>query len=323
MSSDRDVPSVEASPRELVVADTHAGERLDRFAARALDVPRGYAQRLCERGILRLEGRTAAKGAVLTPGMRITVLRFRHPREGPTPEPDLDLAILAEHAGLVAVDKPAGQPTHPLDYDETGTLVNAMLGRWPRMRTVGEGGLVCGVVHRLDVGTSGVQLFATSQSAWERARNAFVRHRVDKRYLARVHGCIEREAGIELRLESRGARMRVVPSGGHVARTHIRPLQSDGATTLVEARIPTGVRHQIRVSLAWLGHPIVGDTLYGSTLALARFWLHAESITLEGFEARAPIPRELEDWPPTAEPGEAAPSAPRPVRPAPRSESPE
>jgi 23S rRNA-/tRNA-specific pseudouridylate synthase len=171
--------------------------------------------------------------------------------------------------------------------------VNAFLARFPVAAGIGGEGLQCALVHRLDTLTSGVLLFATDADAFADARKAFQSGRAQKRYLARVHGHIEAELELRLRLAHRGERMRVVSSGGLEARARARPLERDAETTLLEVDLYTGVRHQIRVSLAHCGHPIVGDRVYGSPTVLDRHWLHALELRIDTFAARAEPPPEL------------------------------
>jgi 23S rRNA-/tRNA-specific pseudouridylate synthase len=147
-----------------------------------------------------------------------------------------------------------------------------------------------GVVHRLDRDTSGVLLFARTEEAWQRARAAFDERRVEKTYLALVHGRLQGEHEISLSLGHRGDRMRVVKRGGRTALTRLRGVEIRDGTTLVEARPVTGLMHQLRVSLAELGHPVVGDRVYGSSRREERHWLHASRIRLDGFEAASEPP---------------------------------
>lgn len=277
-------------PRRIVVPRTDAGNRLDRFLAERLGLSRGYVQRLLARERVRLDGHAAAKGATLRAGDAIEILEFRHPREGPRANPALDLPVLAQGGGLLAVDKPAGLPTHPLDFEETHTALNGVLARHPELAGIGEGGVRSGVVHRLDTGTSGVLVFATDPEAWSRARASFRERRVEKRYVARVHGRLARPLECALRLEPRGDHMRVVADGGVAAETRFAPLAAGADTSLVEAFPATGAMHQIRASLAHLGHPIVGDGLYGSPVVLGRHLLHACRIRIREFEASSPLP---------------------------------
>jgi 23S rRNA pseudouridine1911/1915/1917 synthase len=279
--------------RSIAVGPAEAGNRLDAVVARRLGLSRGWVRKLLASERVLLGGRPAAKGAILRAGDRIDVLPFAGPEAGPISNPGMSVSILREAAGLIAIDKPAGWPVHPLDPDETGTALNALVALHPELVGVGEGGLRSGVVHRLDPGTSGVLVFAIDERAWREARSAFAEKRVAKRYVARVHGAFAGEREIELRLESRGTHVRVVGSGGRVASSHVRALETGPETSLVEIAMRTGVRHQIRASLAEIGHPVVGDRLYGSELELDRFWLHAVSIAWDDFSAEAELPAEL------------------------------
>lgn len=279
--------------REIVVDGDSAGQRIDRFLAQSLELSRGYVRRLIRRGAVRLGGRTAAKGDLLRSGDLIAVDGFRHPDEGALASPELELALIKSEAGLVAFDKPAGMPTHPLEFDEADTALNAALARFPEIAGVGEGGLHSGLVHRLDTDTSGVLVFARNDAAYDAARATFAERRVTKRYVARVHGALETQGTITLWLDHRGSRMKVVESGGREAITRIVRGVPDGATSLVEVEIPTGVTHQIRATLAHLGHPVVGDRVYGPSTDEARHWLHAAYIELAGFEARSNPPASL------------------------------
>jgi 23S rRNA pseudouridine1911/1915/1917 synthase len=278
-------------PRTFIIAPGHAGMRLDRWLAEALELPRSYVHRLIELGKIT-QPHPAAPGQRLAAGECVSVAPFRHPREGPLASPDMPLPILATQGAWVAVDKPAGTPAHPLHYEERYTIVNAFLARYPDAVRVGDGGLYAGLVHRLDPGTSGVLLFAAEHSAWEHARAEFSGRRAEKHYVARVHGGLPlaQPRTVTLRLAARGARMRVVESGGREAVTRLlRSTPAGGDTSRVEIDLVSGVRHQIRATLAALGHPVVGDTLYGAPPA-ARIALHAAALRVGDFAIRSPVP---------------------------------
>ena len=279
--------------QSFVVPASDAGARLDVFLARQLGLGRRFVWRLLERGGVALDGRPAAKGTALRAGETIELAAFRHPSQGPLADPGLVLRVLAERAGLLAVDKPAGVPSHPLEYDEPGTALGSVLALRPEVRDAGEGGLECGLVHRLDTQTSGVLVFATEPTAWRAARAAFAGRRVRKRYVARVHGSLHAAAELDLRLDSRGRRVRVVERGGRESLTRLRPLEVGAESSLLEVEPVTGLRHQIRAVLAHLGHPVLGDALYGSPLELGRHLLHAEAIELGELSARSPLPPEF------------------------------
>jgi 23S rRNA pseudouridine1911/1915/1917 synthase len=288
-----------STPRTLVVSPERAGARLDAFLADELRVSRSEARRLLERGAVTVDGRQAgigAKGEPLVAGQTLAVQRFPGREHAvPIAQPDLALRILARGAGWLAVDKPAGMPVHPLEPDETGTALNFVIAKFPEISGVGEAGLRSGVVHRLDVDTSGALLFATEQGRWEQLRGGFRAHRVEKVYRALVHGELNGRGELALHLsvaQHRPARVRVVAAGDprsrHTRMTWRAVAQLRGAT-LVEARPATGFLHQIRASLAHLGHPVLGDSAYGAPPVphAARHLLHAAYVAYRDVEAES------------------------------------
>lgn len=299
----------EVPAQRFAVGRGEAGWRLDAFLAAALGISRARARGLLERGEVELDGARPglrAKGVALREGQTVAVLHFTPAEaERPEPEPDAPLHLLAEGPGWVAVAKPAGVPVHPLAAGERGSVLNALVARRPEIVGVGEGGLRSGVVHRLDVQTSGVLLFASDEDRFARLRRAFRRHRVAKTYRAIVQGRLEGEGELSLRLtvaRHRPARVRVVPEGdADLARrsrpTHLawRTLAPLAGATLLEVRPTTGFLHQIRVSLAWLGHPILGDPAYGGeeTPLAGRHLLHAAAIATEDVAASCPDPEDF------------------------------
>lgn len=288
------------APRTLVVSSERAGTRLDAFLADELRVSRSEARRLLERGAVALDGRAMAlaeKGVQLAEGQTLAVQRIptRESAE-PIAQPELALPILARGPGWVAIDKPAGMPVHPLDPAETGTALNFAVAHFPELSGVGEAGLRSGVVHRLDVDTSGALLFATEEGRWEQLRGAFRAHRVEKVYRALVHGHLTGSGELALHLavaQHRPARVRVVDaSDARSRRTAMtwRALARLQDATLVEARPATGFLHQIRASLAHLGHPVFGDAAYGAppSLLAPRHLLHAAYVGYRDVEAESP-----------------------------------
>jgi 23S rRNA pseudouridine1911/1915/1917 synthase len=215
------------------------------------------------------------------------------------PQPELPLRVVASGAGWLAVDKPAGMPVHPLEEDEMGTVLNAAVARHPELQGVGEGALRSGVVHRLDVETSGVLLIATAEEAWQRLRAAFGEQRVDKLYRAVVLARMDEGGGeIEVPLltaRHRPARVRVArpeearARGARPAHLAWRVLEVFRHATLVEVRPRTGFLHQIRAVFAELGHPLAGDRAYGppaDPTGAARHMLHASAIAVDEIEAQ-------------------------------------
>lgn len=282
-----------------MVNEAEAGARLDVFLAGVLGATRGQVRRLLAAGGVRVDAGAAglaAKGRLLASGERVAV---REPTlaaaAAPEPEPEAKLAVLAEGEGWLAVDKPAGVAVHPLAPGERGTLLNALVARHPEVTGIGEGGLRSGVVHRLDVDTSGVLLFATQELRWLDLREAFRRHRVAKTYRALVHGRLEGGGDLVLHLSvvrHRPARVGVVePGAGRSRRTELawRSLEVFADATLVEVAPRTGFLHQIRASLAHLGHPILGDVAYGAAEGVAaRHLLHAARVAVGDVAAESP-----------------------------------
>jgi 23S rRNA pseudouridine1911/1915/1917 synthase len=302
---------LEALPqRELVVHAREASWRLDLFLARRLGLTRAEARRLLEQGAVVLGGRRLGlhdKGSRLVAGTRIEVAGRVSRRElAPLAEPQLPLRVLSQGPGWLAVDKPAGSPVHPLRSGEQGTLLNALAARHPAVVGVGEAGLRSGVVHRLDVDTSGVLLFALEDAAWTRLREAFRAQRVEKVYRALVRGrlCGEGHERLVLHVaRHRPARVRVLRPGGaggvqeRAAELRWRVLEALPGATLVEVRPRTGFLHQIRVTFAHLGHPVVGDRTYGAAaddpFRAPRQLLHATRLRFEEVAAESPDPPDL------------------------------
>ena len=295
------------STRSFLVSEAEAGSRLDRYLAGTLGASRGQVRRLLSQGGVAVDDRLVgpgAKGQALTAGSRIEVTRFRPPAsQHPLPDPEVLLAVLGEGDGWIAVEKPPGTPVHPLTEGERGTLLNALIARSPEVLGVGEAGLRSGVVHRLDVETSGVLLFATREDCWRKLREAFRRRRVHKRYRAIVAGELAGEGDLVLHLgvtQHRPARVRVLSAGAPGSRMtslRWRAGESGAGATLVEVEPLTGFLHQIRVSLAHLGHPILGDALYGTPGApdAPRLMLHAAAIGYREIDVCSPDPPDFRE----------------------------
>jgi 23S rRNA pseudouridine1911/1915/1917 synthase len=298
--------AVTREPQLLEVTPADAGCRLDVFLADRLSLSRAEVRRLLGRGSVSVDARSvavSAKGWALAAGSQVAVAPFPRPdARRALADPDAPPQVLASGAGWLAVDKPAGVAVHPLREEERGTLLNSVIATHPELFGVGEGGLRSGVVHRLDVDSSGVLLVATAEPAWRRLREAFRAGQVEKVYRALVRGRMQTGGSCETPLvlaSHRPARVRVASSDGRGARTVVlswRPLECFADATLVEVRPKTGFLHQIRVVLAHQGHPILGDRVYAdaaSAAAAPRHLLHASALRFEEVSAASPDPADL------------------------------
>lgn len=273
--------------------------RLDAWLRTAVpELSRRLVRTLVAEGAVRVNGRPGRKGDRVAEGDVVDM-----PAIGPlAPEPGLRLAILYEDDDIVAVDKPGGVPGHALDPRQRGTVAAALLARHPELAHVGDR-LAAGLVHRLDTGTSGVLVAARSADVHRALRAAFRRREVTKRYVAVVAGRPRAGTRIDVPLahDRDRRRMRVARPNDRAwpARTLVRDVEPHGALALVDLEIETGVTHQVRAHLAHLGHPIVGDVLYGGpgapTLGPERHALHARSLALpaRGLVIDAPMPEDL------------------------------
>jgi 23S rRNA pseudouridine1911/1915/1917 synthase len=271
--------------------------RADELCAEALGVSRRSLQPVFERGDVRVSGRRARKGDAVAEGDLVEIVA--PPSPAPVPQPELPLEVLWQDEALVAVNKPPGMASHPLEPGERGTLASALVARFPECVAAGADPREAGLVHRLDDGTSGVLLAARSRGAWEAARAEFRRGAAVKTYLALVEGEIDSPFVVDLPIAHDRARGggRVGGERAQPARTEVFVAERRGARTLVRCVTRSGRVHQVRVHLAASGHPVVGDTRYGGPpWELPGFFLHAGQITLvhpvtgDPFTVTAPLP---------------------------------
>lgn len=279
-------------PHDRWIHDGPPGIRLDHaLADRYPWLPRPRIQALVLEKKILLDGRPAPKGAKLRPGSLLEARDIPEPADlRLAPNPDLPLRVLWEDDTLLALDKPAGMPTHPLDATETDTLANALIARYPGLADIGTSPLFPAMLHRLDTGTSGLVLAAKDPGTYRALRESFRRLEIEKHYLAWVHGPVTApgQSTAPLTHKTRTpCQMRPLAPGETAparetfpATTRWTPVRHQGTCTLLDVTIRTGVTHQIRCHLAAAGHPILGDKLYGSPLSLPRHLLHAHTIRL-------------------------------------------
>ncbi|MGE5227252.1 MAG: RluA family pseudouridine synthase [Planctomycetaceae bacterium] len=260
--------------------------RLDAVVARLTGAPRADVQRAIAAGTVTVEGALRPKSFRLLGGERLVVeLPGEEPLAAETDAEPVPIRFRDEH--LLVVAKPAGLVTHPTARRRSGTLVNRLLGMGITLAPAG-GPLRPGIVHRLDAGTSGLMLVAETDEAYAALQAMLRRHAVQRRYLALVRGAPANDAfGVEAPLGRRADRIVVDHVEGRAAATGFQVRERLPRATLLEASPRTGRTHQIRVHLAAVGHPILGDRAYGGAgdearrLGLGRPFLHSWRLAFE------------------------------------------
>jgi 23S rRNA pseudouridine1911/1915/1917 synthase len=304
------MPAAE-QPKTFAVQPADTGKRLDQFVHEQMpQFSRSRIQQWIRDGLALVNGASARPSYTVRGGDSIQVTPAAPPPLHAAPE-EIPLTILYEDDDVAAIDKPAGMVVHAGAGVHSGTLVNALLHRFGALSGVG-GEMRPGIVHRLDRYTSGVLLVAKNDAAHQRLAAQFLGRQVEKYYLALVHGAVKKDAGrIErpiARDPVRRTRMTARLQRGRAAWSEYRVLRRFRGFTLLEVRIGTGRTHQIRVHLSSIGHPVVGDTLYGAPTrveglpALSRYFLHAHRIRFRRpsdgreIEVVSPLARELEPF---------------------------
>jgi 23S rRNA pseudouridine1911/1915/1917 synthase len=279
------------------------GARLDRFVAdRCPELSRTHAQRLIADGFITVNGQPARASLRLSRGDTVAIVIPPAPPSRLAPE-DIPLSIPYEDDDLLVVDKPPGLAVHPAPGHAGGTLVNAVLSHLKEPPD-GEGSLRPGIVHRLDKDTSGLLVVARNRLAQANLAGQFKSRAVSKAYTALVKGRLTPESGaIEAAIgrDPRHRQRMAVVLRGREARTQYRVLKYIGDYTLIEVRPETGRTHQIRVHLAAIGYPVVGDATYGvRSPHLSRQFLHASRLgfrlpsTGQYVEFESKLPPDLE-----------------------------
>lgn len=257
--------SPEAEQRHRIIVGPEEGGRIDAFiGARLADLSRSRAAQLLEQGAITVNGARARKSLKLSPGDVIEVTVPVPRPTAVTPEA-IPLEVVYEDRDLLVVDKPAGLVVHPAPGHATGTLVNALLARVTDLSGIG-GELRPGIVHRLDRDTSGLLIVAKHDAAHRRLSAALRRREVRRTYTVAAWGHLrDDDVTVDAPVgRSRTDRKRMaVTADGRAARTRFRRLARWVAADLLAAELETGRTHQIRVHLAHIGHPVVGDATYG------------------------------------------------------------
>ncbi len=293
----------------LTVPPEGAGRRLDAWlAAQRGDLSRARIQDLIRTGHVAVNGRAAKASLGLTAGM-IVSLEVPAPVDSELRPESIPLDVLYEDDDLLALNKPAGLVVHPAAGHASGTLVNALLAHCPDLPGI-NGEKRPGIVHRLDRDTTGVMIVAKTDLAMRALVDAFKKRSVRKEYAALVWGRLTPPAGRVETLIGRSAhdrkKMSASPPHGRPAITLYETAEVFPDASLLRVRIETGRTHQIRVHMAFLGHPVIGDADYGRQRAArltvplpARQMLHAERLTLahprsgRSLTFTAPLPEDM------------------------------
>lgn len=302
-----------------LVVESAGGERVDQYVASHTDLSRTRVQQLLEEGRIRLDGRVPKKSEAVEAGQSVEV-------EIPPPEPmsaeaqAIPVEVVYEDEALLVVNKAAGMVVHPAPGHPDGTLVNALLHHVDDLSGIG-GTLRPGIVHRLDKDTSGLMVVAKSDRAHRALSDALRRRKVRRLYRAASWGHLDdspMRIDAPLGRDPRDRKRRAVVEDGRRAVTRVRVRERWMAAELLDVALETGRTHQIRVHLAHLGHPVVGDETYGAgwergmsgparpwarelARRVERHFLHAAElrfrhpITDEEMRFRAPLPPDLEE----------------------------
>ncbi|MEM8618362.1 MAG: RluA family pseudouridine synthase [Actinomycetota bacterium] len=294
------------------IPEALAGQRLDRIVALIADVSRADAARLVEHGGVSIDDVVATSGKVRVDGGRfIAIDPAAIPEEQlPAADSSIDVRIVHADADVIVVDKPPGLVVHPGAGNAHGTLVNGLLARFPELSAVGEPQRP-GIVHRLDAGSSGLLVVARTEHARVALIEQFAAHRPSRRYDAVVWGVPEAAKGLidaPVGRDPRDPLRMAVVANGRDARTEyeiIGHIEAPLVGSRLSCRLQTGRTHQIRVHVASIGHPIVGDDVYSrgrDRYGLTRPFLHAAELSFDHPETgervtyHAPLPPDLTTW---------------------------
>ena len=275
---------------------------MDQFLAlQDTQLTRAQLHRLIVQGQVLLNGRSAKPAQKVRSGDLVS-LTIPPPRVTDVVPQWMPLTLVYQDSDIVVIDKPAGLSVHPGPGHPDQTLVNGLLARCPDIQGVG-GEIRPGIVHRLDKDTSGLMMVAKNHHAHQELSNQIKDRRVTKGYMALTTGVVSPDSGIidqPIARDPRHRKRMAVVSGGRESRTRYRVLETPAGHSLLELALETGRTHQIRVHLAHLGHPLLGDGVYGKTSSLLdRHFLHANLLgfqhprTGEALEFRADLPPDL------------------------------
>ena len=276
----------------LLIAETEAN-RIDAYLAANTDLTRSKLQKLIKDGAVELNGKPCKANAAIRIGDAVRIAAPESTDDAALKAENIPLDIVYEDADLAVINKPKGMVVHPAPGNTSGTLVNALLYRFQTLSCAG-GETRPGIVHRIDRMTSGLLVVAKNDAAHEALARQFSTHTAHREYLCLVHGNLKEDSGtVDApigRHKTDRKRMAVTEDGRHAV-THWRVLQRFGSETLLDVQLETGRTHQIRVHMAYIKHPILGDEVYGS--AAPKLGLNGQA--LHGYRLTFTHPRTGEE----------------------------
>ena len=287
----------------LLIAETEA-PRIDAYLAANTDLTRSKLQKLIKNEAVELNGKPCRANTAVRAGDAIRIC-VPESAEDSLPEPeDIPLDVVYEDEDIAVINKPKGLVVHPAPGNTSGTLVNALLYRFRTLSTTG-GEVRPGIVHRIDRLTSGLLAVAKNDAAHEALARQFALHTAHREYLCLVHGNLKEDEGTvdaPIGRHKTDRKRMAVTEDGRRAVTHWHVLERFGSETLLDVRLETGRTHQIRVHMAYIKHPILGDEVYGSPalkLGLNGQALHGYRLTFvhprtgETMTFTAPLPEDF------------------------------
>ena len=289
------------------ILNAESGVRIDKFIADNADgISRSYAAKLCEERLVTVDGKTVDKKLKLK-GTEVIEIDVPEPESVEVEPENIPIDIVYEDDDVIVVNKPQGMCVHPAPGNESGTLVNALMYHCGDSLSAINGVIRPGIVHRIDMDTSGLLVCAKNDDAHNKLSEQLKEHKALRKYNALVNGNIKEDSIVIDKPTARNPidrKKMAVVYGGREAITHVNVLERFGRYTLVECILETGRTHQIRVHMASIGHSIVGDKVYGikkEKFNLNGQLLHAKTIgfkhprTGKIMEFTSPLPEYFED----------------------------
>lgn len=307
--------------KKIIIRNNQTNERVDKFLAKEFfSYSRGEIIKKIKNGEVKINGKNEKPGYILRENDVIEIENFpREKNNEPVADDKIPLQILFENENIIIINKQAGIQVHPSHNEKKNTLVNGLIAKYPEIKNVHDeshdGKFRPGIVHRLDKDTSGVMVIARNKKTFDELKKQFKNRLIEKRYVAVCEGIFEKKEGLIEKSLARSSdyRRQVIARENtktktRKAATHYKVIKEHGHYSLVEVFPKTGRMHQIRVHLAFVGHPVVGDLVYAGKRKIEkdtekkakRQLLHAEELKFELFGKKysflAPIPQDLKSF---------------------------